>query len=192
MPSSIRALAFIDFDNINISARKKGLKEIDFNKLREILLNGYNCVGCSVYLPDKLKSLIPHIQKSGLSVSIVSPNKSVDGRLIFDLLVNAYRNTFDVAIIASGDRDYIPVIEHRKSQGKKVKIASFESALSHGVRFVADEVLLLDDRLTDLSRFKRVYFCPECGKEFTDSHKYFNGYTPKCPDCYSKTKSKDM
>ena len=87
MPNDKRGMGFIDFDNINITGRKQhNLRYIDFNKFRAVLLDGLRCVGCTVYLPHKMQSLIRLIQKSGLRAEIVSPGKSVDGRLIYDLL----------------------------------------------------------------------------------------------------------
>ena len=119
MSSQNRGMAFIDFENINITARNEhGIRYLNFNKLREVLLKDLRCVGCIVYLPNKMRSLLPHIQKSGLEVKVVSPGKSIDGRLIFDLLTHAYSNSFDTAVIASGDRDYIPVVEEVKRRNK--------------------------------------------------------------------------
>ena len=177
-------MAFIDFDNIAIPAKNFfGLQYIDFNKLRNFLLDGYRGVGCTVYLPHKMGSLLPHIQKSGLNVTVVSPSKSVDGRLIFDLLVNAHRNTFDVAIIASGDRDYRPVIEEVKSLKKEVKVASFSRNLAHALSSVADEVIDLDSEATNLSARTFTYTCSNCRNSFTVPRRIHRS-SPLCNSCF--------
>jgi uncharacterized LabA/DUF88 family protein len=181
MSSDNRGMAFIDFDNINITARNQhGIRYLNFNKLREILLKDLRCVGCIVYLPNKMSNLLPVIQKSGLEVKVVSPGKSIDGRLIFDLLTNAYSNGFDSAVIASGDRDYIPVVEEVKRKGKKVLIASFSSALAHGMTSVSDGVIDLDKFVTEISSQTNTYKCATCGAEFQLPFKLFAGQTPYC------------
>lgn len=184
MSSEKRGMAFIDFDNINITGRNQhGIKYINFNKLREVLLKDLRCVGCIVYLPNKMKSLLPSIQKSGLEVKVVSPGKSIDGRLIFDLLTSAQRNDFDVAVIASGDRDYIPVVEAVKRMNKKVFIASFSSSLSHGMKSVCDGMIDLDKHVADISQQVYEYTCAKCGNKFELPFKLFAGQTPYCKNC---------
>lgn len=46
--------------------------------------------------------------------------KGVDAALVTDLLSLAWQNAYDVAILLSGDADYIPAIEYVQSQGLKV------------------------------------------------------------------------
>ena len=178
-------MAFIDFDNIAIPAKNFfGIRYLDFNKLRNILLTGCRGVGCTIYLPYKMRGLLPHIQKSGLNVTVVSPSKSIDGRLIFDLLRNAHRDTFDIAIIASGDRDYRPVIEELKSLGKNVKVASFSRNLAHAIQSVADDVIDLDSHVSNLSAIVYSYTCPKCGKTFQTPRRIFKK-SPLCPKCFA-------
>jgi len=184
MPPTDRVMVFIDFDNINITARNQhGIKYMDFNKLREVLLNNLRCVGCIVYLPNKMSSLLPKIQKSGLEVKVVSPQKSVDGRLIFDLLTNTISDSFDTAVIASGDRDYIPVVEYVKRRGKRVLIGSFSSALAHGMSSVSDGIIDLDKHVADISLRVYPYKCSKCGIDFDLPFKLFAGRVPICKKC---------
>lgn len=179
-----RGMAFIDFDNINITARNQhNIRYMDFNKLREVLLKGLRCVGCTVYLPNKMTNLQPHISKSGLDVRVVNPGKSVDGRLIFDLLTNAYGNGFDTCVIASGDRDYIPVVQEVKRLNKRVIISSFSSALAHGMSSVADDVIDLDKHITEISQQLSEYACAQCGTKFDLPFKLFAGQKPLCAQC---------
>jgi len=183
MSSEERGMAFIDFENINITARNQhGLRYMNFNKLREILLKDLRCVGCTVYLPNQMKNLLSHIQKSGLEVRVVSPGKSIDGRLIFDLLTKAHAGAFDTAVIASGDRDYIPVVEYVKGMKKKVLIGSFASALAHGLSSVSDGVIDLDKHITEISLEVQKYKCTDCGKDFELPFKLFPDQKPYCRD----------
>lgn len=190
MSSLNRGMAFIDFDNINITGRNQhGIKYMNFNKLREVLLNDLRCVGCIVYLPNKMTSLLSIIQRSGLEVKVVSPGKSVDGRLIFDLLTNAQNNHFDTAVIASGDKDYIPVVEYVKRLNKIVLIGSFSSALSHGMISVSDGIIDLDKHVKDISLQIHEYTCSKCGTKFDLPFKLFASRKPLCKDCLRSIKT---
>lgn len=183
-------MGFIDFENINIAARTQhNVKYLDFNKLAELMLHDLKRVGCKVYVPHQMRHLIPEIQKQGLEAMLVSPGKSVDGRLIFDVLVNAQNDTFDTAIIASGDRDYIPVVEQVKKLHKDVKIASFSANLGPGLKAVADgNVLCLENHITTIAQKTYNYKCSQCGNDFVLVFKlYPNQLPPRCSTCYKKS-----
>src|SRR5215217_9628708 len=51
--------------------------------------------------------------------------KGVDIALTTDLLSNAYRENYDVAVLIAGDGDYVPLIEEVKRLGKIVHVAFF-------------------------------------------------------------------
>ena len=188
MDEMVRAMGFIDFENINIPARQQvGVSiRLNFNKLAELMLQGYTRSGCSVYLPDEMRHLSTDISKQGLKPVLVSPGKSVDGRLILDLLVNAQNNKFDVAVIASGDRDYIDVIQAVHQLNKKVKIVSFQSNLGPGLRAVVrdEDITILESHINAFVLKPQEYKCSNCGKNFTLPFKlYPNQLPPKCSDC---------
>ena len=52
-----------------------------------------------------------------------SATKGVDIALTTDLLSNAYRNNYDVAVLIAGDGDYVPLVEDVKRLGKLVHVA---------------------------------------------------------------------
>lgn len=49
-----------------------------------------------------------------------SPEKGVDAALVTDLLSLAWQQAYDVAVLVSGDADYVPAVEYVQSQGLKV------------------------------------------------------------------------
>jgi len=59
--------------------------------------------------------------------------KGVDVALATDLVAYAHWNAYDVAIVCSGDEDYIPAINHVKSIGKEVYIASSDESSSRSL-----------------------------------------------------------
>ncbi len=64
--------------------------------------------------------------------------KGVDVMLATDLVVRAYQDQYDTAILVSGDGDFYPAIQAVKDRGKQVEVAAFESNISSEASRVAD------------------------------------------------------
>jgi len=71
--------------------------------------------------------------------------KGVDIALAIDLLDLAYHNTYDTAIIISGDGDFSRAIEVVQRMGKHVENASTRSCLSNNLKQTCDKAIILDD-----------------------------------------------
>ena len=66
-------------------------------------------------------------------------SKGVDIALAKDLLVNAFFDNYDVAVLIVGDGDYVPLIEEVKRQGKVVYLVFFkEEGLNEALWLAAD------------------------------------------------------
>ena len=71
-------------------------------------------------------------------------SKAVDIRLTADILSNAYLDNYDVCVLATGDGDYIPVVDAVKRRGKLVLLWFFrEEGLN-------PDLLMASDDFTDL------------------------------------------
>ena len=70
--------------------------------------------------------------------------KQVDVYLATQVVALAYENAYDIAIIVSGDEDYVPAIEIVQQKGKIVQVVSASTILSDVLRKKADRVLLID------------------------------------------------
>jgi uncharacterized LabA/DUF88 family protein len=91
----------------------------------------------------------PHCNKSFTKSSF--EQKGVDALIAFDLVALATRNAYDVAVIVSGDQDFVcPVLEVRM-MGKYVENAFTEDvAWAPSLKNVVDKVIpLSDDFLKD-------------------------------------------
>jgi hypothetical protein len=67
------------------------------------------------------------------------PAKGVDIALTKDLLSHAYLDNYDVAVLYSGDGDYVPVVEEVKRLGKIVYVCAFgQEGLSPELRIASD------------------------------------------------------
>ncbi|NLL95139.1 MAG: NYN domain-containing protein [Thermoplasmatales archaeon] len=64
--------------------------------------------------------------------------KEVDVAMACEMVVHALRGHYDVAIVVSGDRDFIPAIQHVQAAGKMVEVAAFAKSVSNEVIRSAD------------------------------------------------------
>jgi uncharacterized LabA/DUF88 family protein len=67
--------------------------------------------------------------------------KEVDVALATEMIMHAVKDHYDVAILISGDRDFIPAISAVQSLGKKVEVASFASSTSRAVKNICDRYI---------------------------------------------------
>lgn len=77
--------------------------------------------------------------------------KEVDVRLALRMVEEAQRDSFDVALLLSGDRDFVEPVERMRRLGKYVVVAQFQDMISPNLARAADEVVLLDS--LDMARF---------------------------------------
>lgn len=144
-----------DFDRINI----------DFESLVAKLLAGRSLTRVYYYtaLPDqqrdperytKQQKFINALQrKPYFSVVLgrleqrpggVYVEKGVDIALAIDLLDLAYHNTYETAIIISGDGDFSNAVKIIQRMGKHVENASTRSCLSYHLQQTCDKTIILD------------------------------------------------
>lgn len=72
--------------------------------------------------------------------------KGVDVMLATDLLYFAWNDSYDVAVLVSGDSDFAYAFQAVKNMGKHVEVAYFESGVSKDLLNIADNRQLLDQR----------------------------------------------
>jgi uncharacterized LabA/DUF88 family protein len=74
----------------------------------------------------------------------VPVERGIDIMLATDLLYYAWHDLYDVAILVSGDSDFIYAVQVVKNMGKHVEVAYFETAVSKDLTDMADNKHLLD------------------------------------------------
>ena len=73
-------------------------------------------------------------------------SKGVEISLATEILGNAYKDNYDVAVLMAGDGDYVPMVEEVKRQGKILYVAFFAGA----EQGVSDELRLASDWLVPI------------------------------------------
>lgn len=78
--------------------------------------------------------------------------KGVDIALTKDMLGNAFRDNYDVAVLVAGDGDYVPLVKEVKSLGKVAYVAFFErEGLNPALKIEADRFTDLTSRLHEFT-----------------------------------------
>lgn len=92
----------------------------------------------TIKIDDRVRDYTSLLSKGISSVSFQrSREKGIDVKLAVDLLIGAYDDKYDTAIIISSDTDLIPVIDIiRKKLGKKVEYVGFSSPEIDGMEAV--------------------------------------------------------
>ena len=110
-------------------------KSKELMRNQRILVNRLNNCGWQVHFGHMLKTDGYH-------------EKGVDVLMAVDLLIGAYEDLYDTAVLVSSDTDLIPAIAKVRAMGKKVEYIGFSSKPSFGLIAHTDvRRLLIKDEL---------------------------------------------
>jgi len=156
-------MIFIDGSNLfhACKAFREGFK-VDYEKLRDALTSGRKLIRAYFYgsinqfeskimekqikFHDALRSKGFQVEVKRLKKRSEKPiEKGVDVALVTDMLSLGFKRVYDVAILVSGDSDFVRAIEKLKSEGIRVEVAMFKVATGPDLAKVADRYIALDD-----------------------------------------------
>lgn len=166
-----KLVIFIDASNLSGGTARYAEKiadpsfEVDVFKLLKRLSRGYDHIRTYFYSStaqsqdirskteqfwhQKMLTLQSQLTKHGIKVTNKlrqkNKEKGVDVALVTDFLMLGMRGAFDVAIIVSGDQDYVNAIEAVQTMGKIVHIACFENSFPDEMYRYVDRYIRLDD-----------------------------------------------
>ena len=169
-----RVMIFIDLRNVLKGTkrfRELGTK-IDFEDMVEYIADGRDVVGTYVFDGTRVDGLYDGIHYELLNIGFrviarisyekeIKVQKEVDAAMSCKMVSQAYEDTYDVAVIVSGDRDFRPAMEQIQELGKKVEVAGFSDNMSWMLARSCDGV-------HDLDLVPMFYYAPEtkvCRKE---------------------------
>lgn len=75
--------------------------------------------------------------------------KEDDIHMAIDLVKGAYKNLYDVAIVVSGDGDFVPAVKAVREEKKVVENAYFKKSASDNLRFNCDTSFMLKKEILD-------------------------------------------
>jgi len=167
MSDSERVMVFIDGSNFYYSLKKSFSKtKVDFVKFVNFLTKDQNLIKIFYYnaplsqADDKEEykkqqsffEYLKKVPKLNLYLGRLEkrPNnhkveKGVDVKIAIDLLVNAYKNNYDVAMLISNDADFIPAIEEIQKLNKKVRYVGFSKMKSYHLKKICNKTIKIND-----------------------------------------------
>lgn len=172
------AMMFIDGQNLFHGARNYGI-DYDYNKVRRECSKGYDLIAAYWFDAwiggnDGKRRFLDSVEGDGFRVEEFTlrerdsqrecPNcgheydhthhvtKGVDVSLATEMLNLAFTDAYNVAILVSGDEDYLRSIRYIQNQGKSVVVASFEDRIREKVKKVANDYICLDDIASEIEK----------------------------------------
>ena len=164
---SSRVAVFIDGSNLYKGCQDSmGRHDLDFGQFVRKLVGTRCLVGANYYnaalphtdpgAPEQQRFLmqlsrVPHLRvmlakletrRRGPLRSYVE--KGVDVAIVVDMLMLAFSDAYDVAILVSGDADFVRAVGAVRQLGKRVENAYFARGGSRHLRQVADRHIALD------------------------------------------------
>jgi uncharacterized LabA/DUF88 family protein len=159
-----RVMVFMDLRNINLSQTMRRRRDSgwtpDFPALVKGLVGSRRLL--TAYAFDTLSirrdgfieglNMVKGLRYQGFRV--VAPadtpdesgeQKEADVMLATELLMQAFHDSYETAIVVSGDRDFIPAIKAVQSMGKKVEAAAFRGDYTQKLQEAVDRFHVLDD-----------------------------------------------
>jgi len=141
-------MIFIDYGNLYHNAKELKF-EVDYGKLISLLGKNKNVIKATMYMgviyPIKgpkigwMRSLkrkyeidvkYKYLQETPKGLK----EKGVDVLLAIDMLINAFENNYDIAVLLSGDSDFIPAVEKIQALNKKVELWCFKDSVAWQLR----------------------------------------------------------
>jgi uncharacterized LabA/DUF88 family protein len=157
-----RLCIFIDGGNVFHAANKLRI-QVDLAKLVTVLTGDRTLIqtyyyGATLNTPeqrrfyDKLRHLGYTVKTRPLRQYHGTPfEKGIDVMLVTDMLTLAHGDTYDIALLVSGDKDFAYTLQQLKTQGKTVEVAAFTHVLATELQHTADNTITLDQLIPQIT-----------------------------------------
>jgi len=153
-PKEQRVEVLIDVQNLYYSARNLYGKKVNFGEVLKEGVAGRKFIRAFAYVvrtkTGEEKPFFDALTKLGIETRVRDLQEFYGGAKKADwdvgIVIDAIRTaaSLDVIILASGDGDFIPLVDYLKNQGKRVEILSFGKTTSLKLKETADEFIDLD------------------------------------------------
>lgn len=150
-----RVAVLIDVQNLYHSARALFQKRVNFKELLDSSLGERRLVRAFAYVvrtkTGEEKPFFEALNKLGIEMRVKDLQEYYGGMKKADwdvgIAVDAIKTLgiVDVIVLASGDGDYIPLVEYLKNQGRRVEVMAFGRSASSKLKEIADEFIDLDN-----------------------------------------------
>jgi uncharacterized LabA/DUF88 family protein len=159
---SDRIAIFFDMSNLYFAARDMGIR-IDYARLLEFLTAGRRLHRAYAYLgynpeDESSHSFITWLKRNGFRVKTKALRRFEDGstkanldmELAIDLLTQAPH--IDVAIIVSGDGDFVNLVDAAQNAGLRIEVAATPRQAATDLMDIADQFIDLEASVAQFAR----------------------------------------
>lgn len=150
-----RVAVFIDAQNMYHSARSLFGGRVNFKAVLQTAVGGRQLIRAFSYVirtkTGEEKAFLDALLKAGIELRVKDLQEFYGGAKKGDwdvgLTVDAVRTAeiVDTIVIASGDGDFIPLVEYLKNQGRRVEVMAFGKSTSGKLKEVADDFVDLGE-----------------------------------------------
>ncbi len=149
-----RVAVFIDVQNLYHSAKNLYKARVNFKEVVRSSVAGRRLVRSFAYVvrtkTGEEKPFFEALVKLGIEMRIRDLKEFYGGLKKADwdvgIVIDAIRTapSIDVIVLASGDGDFVPLVEYLKNQGKRVEVVAFNRSSSGELIEAADEFIDLE------------------------------------------------
>jgi uncharacterized LabA/DUF88 family protein len=158
--SHLKVAVLVDMQNIYYGAKNTLKGRVDFRKLLDIAVRGRKLYRALAYLVDldnvSQESFIHVLRSIGYEVKLKQPKRFYswdrveykadwDMGIAIDAIAMAENGKIDVAVIMSGDGDFVDLVNFLKAKGIKTEVVSFKPITAKELILAADEYIDLLD-----------------------------------------------
>lgn len=157
-----RIAIFFDMSNLYFAARDMGIR-IDYARLLDFLTSGRRLHRAYAYLgynpeDESSHSFITWLKRNGFRVKTKALRRFEDGstkanldmELAIDLLTQAPH--IDVAIIVSGDGDFVNLVDAAQNAGLRIEVAATPRQAATDLMDIADQFIDLEASVAQFAR----------------------------------------
>ena len=140
-----KVVFFLDYANVNRGAREKRLR-MDYQDLLEYVGENRFLIDAHCYVPinprneHRTDGVIDDLWRSGYIVTTKvgtiaggTYKCNFDVEITMDILKVVYQVKPDIIVLASGDSDFISLIQEVRKSGIRVEVAAFEETAGAGI-----------------------------------------------------------
>ncbi|MBU3895782.1 NYN domain-containing protein [Patescibacteria group bacterium] len=153
-PKEQRVEVLIDASNLYHSAKNLYHARINFKEVLKEAVAGRKFIRAFAYVVRTKTGVeepfFEALTKLGIETRIKDLQEFYGGQKKADwdvgVVIDAIRTApaLDVIILASGDGDFVPLVEYLKNQGKRVEVLAFGKTTSSHLKEIADEFIDID------------------------------------------------
>jgi uncharacterized LabA/DUF88 family protein len=157
-PKEQRVEVLIDVQNLYYSAKNLYHSKVNFQEVLKQAVAGRKFIRAFGYVvrtkTGEEAPFFDALSKMGIETRVKDLQEFYGGNKKADwdvgVVIDAIRTApgIDVVVLASGDGDFIPLVEYLKNQGKRVEVMAFGRSTSGKLKEAADEFIDLDEGVT--------------------------------------------